>query len=113
MADENQEPEAMRHFVVGPDGTERQVNASEFLEAMRFGSDPEPEWGKSRKAVVSYPMGASNTEKITALQDGMINCATELLELGVSFDEVENACNRAIDVAADEFESGKSASEES
>lgn len=108
MADEKQEgTEGMKHFVVGPDGTERQVNASEFLEAMRFGSDPEPEWGKTRKAVVSYPIGATKPEKVTALQDGLIQCATELLELGESFDEVENAFNRAIDVAADEFESSE------
>lgn len=108
MASEKEEgSEGMRHFVVGADGTERQVDAAEFLEAMRFGSDPEPNWGTSRKAVVSYPMGASDPEKISALKDGLIYCATELLELGVSFDEVENACNRAIDVAADDFESSK------
>lgn len=52
---------------------------------------------RTRKAVVSYPVGASIVQKRRALSDGIRDCVAELIELGVKQDlivcELEQVAN--------------------
>lgn len=42
----------------------------------------------TRRAVVSYAIGDTDAEKRRALKDGIRECATELISLGLSVGEV-------------------------
>lgn len=57
------------------------------------------------RAVVKYPVDAPPEEKIRALTEGLQECAEELLSLGVSLPEIEEALERAFSAAEWEAES--------
>lgn len=49
----------------------------------------------TRRAVVSYAVGATDDEKIIALKKGLEECAGELIELGLSLLDIEQALEDA------------------
>jgi hypothetical protein len=58
----------------------------------------------TRRAVVSYPVGASRDEKIVALKDGLTAIAVELAELGVPLEAIDAALENALETAEFELE---------
>jgi hypothetical protein len=61
--------------------------------------------GQRMRAVVKYAIDATDKEKLAALRDGLGDCATELINLGLSVGAVEDALEAALNQAEAELDS--------